>query len=74
MKKSPGESHALVATRLSSTESEQEQTRSLHEHEHDHENKSSRENFIFTDEYNLLYHFYVEGRSIKEVATVPPDV
>ena len=40
----------------------------------DTEKKSSRENFIFTDEYNLLYHFYVEGRTIKEVATVPPDV
>lgn len=38
------------------------------------EKKLSRENFIFTDEYNLLYHFYVEGRTIKEVATVPPDV
>ena len=38
------------------------------------EKKSPRENFIFTDEYNLLYHFYVEGRTIKEVATVPPDV
>lgn len=38
------------------------------------EKKTSRENFIFTDEHNLLYHFYVEGRTIKEVATVPPDV
>ncbi len=38
------------------------------------EKKSSRENFIFMDEYNLLYHFYVEGRTIKEVATFPPDV
>ena len=38
------------------------------------EKKAPRENFIFTDEYNLLYHFYVEGRTIKEVATVPPDV
>ena len=40
----------------------------------DLEKKSSRENFIFTDEHSLLYHFYVEGRTIKEVATVPPDV
>ncbi|CAF0850740.1 unnamed protein product [Didymodactylos carnosus] len=32
-----------------------------------------REHFIFTDEYNLLYHFYVEARVIKEIATVPPD-
>ncbi|CAF3727570.1 unnamed protein product [Adineta steineri] len=75
MKKALGELQS--PTKLnSSTESEQDLNRPLNEPETsptDHEKKSSRENFIFTDEYNLLYHFYVEGRTIKEVATVPPD-
>ncbi|CAF0830559.1 unnamed protein product [Adineta ricciae] len=61
----------------SSTESEQELHRvnsaEVETSSVDFDKKSSRENFIFTDEYNLLYHFYVEGRTIKEVATVPPD-
>ncbi|CAF0755920.1 unnamed protein product [Rotaria sordida] len=77
MKRSSGESNTLVATRsLSSGESEHDTNRTSKEAENalsDHEKKTARENFIFTDEYNLLYHFYVEGRTIKEVATVPPD-
>jgi hypothetical protein len=40
----------------------------------DTEKKSVREYFMFTDEYNLMYHFHVAGGTIKEVATVPPDV
>ncbi|UJR35929.1 hypothetical protein I4U23_028670 [Adineta vaga] len=79
MKKSLGEMNSSAAAKLnSSTESEQDlhriaNTEAETSSNNDHDKKSSRENFIFTDEYNLLYHFYVEGRTIKEVATVPPD-
>ncbi|CAF2904464.1 unnamed protein product [Rotaria sp. Silwood2] len=77
MKKTSGETNTLPSTKShSNTESEHDVNRPSNESENtsnDHEKKLSRENFIFTDEYNLLYHFYVEGRTIKEVATVPPD-
>ncbi|CAF3780097.1 unnamed protein product [Rotaria magnacalcarata] len=77
MKKTTGETNPLVATKVhTSAESEYDPNRTTAEPENvsnDFEKKLSRENFIFTDEYNLLYHFYVEGRTIKEVATVPPD-
>ncbi|CAF4332847.1 unnamed protein product [Rotaria socialis] len=77
MKKTTGETNPLVVTKVqTSTEAEYDSNRTTAESENtsnDFEKKLSRENFIFTDEYNLLYHFYVEGRTIKEVATVPPD-
>lgn len=77
VKKPVEESSPSATTRInSSTDSDQESTRLFQEsdlHAIETEKKAPRENFIFTDEYNLLYHFYVEGRTIKEVATVPPD-
>lgn len=35
---------------------------------------SAREHFVFTDADGQVYHFTVEGNSVKDGARIPPDV
>lgn len=38
------------------------------------QNISAREHFVFTDNDGQVYHFTVEGNSVKDSARIPPDV